>query len=391
MEEMLKSWQVGSFTCKLWRQSDTVLRGCVFLGAKAVACAEVLSQYGEERAVRAVEALVPVMQRPDGAWHITERTPVCDLIFVPQRGRPPGREDRLQEPLKLAEDIEVIPVDRSLAQLIFDSCDPPGHNKGFSIDLRAPLYAIVRYNAPREESLRRWDPDERLRMCLALSRLVRATSAALDYAVRIIGDLRGAMYEIVPGPVREFGSKACTPMPNRDWLSPDELRELQRIVERFTADPLPPKSRLSQALWYNEYVARTYFVDIRWTLVVTALETLLSTDANQSTRHFTKRLPALADRVNAASISNREASRIWSLRSSLVHGAKHGGLGAADFVLYEKLEDVLRATLKKAVLDLSFRSIFLDAERIAAEFPIPDPPVRKIACPRCRTTFEAPR
>lgn len=389
MDQLLKTWTVERFTCKLWRESETVLRGCVFDGAEAIACAEVLSRDGVERAERAVEALVPVMGQR-GQWLITDDTPVIDLVLVLRRPKTPHGEPRLTNAVALGDDIEIRPIAPEQAALILDACDPPGRHRGdFRVDLRDPLYVIARHNAPREP-LYGWDPDERLQLCIALSRLVRPTSISFGYAVRLIGDLRGR-YELVPGPVRGFGARAWTAVPERDWLSLEDMAELGRLAEAFTADPFPRKSRLARALWYIEYAARTELVDLRLPLVATAAETVCSTSPAKATRHFTRRLPMLAQQLDLPPITKREASRMWGLRSAIVHGEKHGGLEPADVELYRRMEEVVRAVLRRALTDRASRAIFDTHENIDAALPVPDPPSKAVRCPNCGTRVPVAR
>jgi hypothetical protein len=286
--------------------------------------------------------------------------------------------------------LEIIPVNDSIAKIIFAACDPPGRNYDTVIDLRSPLYAFVRSKAP-QYPLYGWDTDGKLKLCLALSRLVHMTSASFEYAVRLIGSIHDGQFQVVPGPVRGLGSLAWTSTPERDWLGRTELHDLRELVARFTENPFDAKSRLSQALWHYEYTAWTYYVDTRLPFITSAIETLLSTDSNQSTRHVTKRLPLLAERVGAPSITNKEASRLWGLRSALVHGSKHGGLKDDDFKLYTKVENVLRATLRKGVVTPAIRDIFSTATNIDAAFPIPPPPAKTVVCPSCASLVEIPR
>jgi hypothetical protein len=372
MTDILKEWRVHGLTCKLWKESEEVFRGCVFSGSEPVACAETLSRHGMDRAVQAVEALVPVVTEPSGPFQIDD-VPIVDLVLVPLRGSEP--EERLREPVQLASDMDVRPVSWEQAKMIYEACDPPWKNKGFSADLRGrPLYAISRYQAPRKP-LYRWDPDERLQMCIVVSRFIRVTSISFAYAVRVIGDLNGR-HTIVPGPVRDFGASAWTSTPERDWLSRGELEELRDLLQAFSDNRFPPGTRLAQAMWYFEYAARTHLVDMRYPLIATAVETLLSSNPTSATRHFTKRLPQLAERLDLPPLASKQASRLWGLRSAIVHGAKHGGLGEEDLALYSRMEEIVRETLRQAVRDPSLRAAFEDAESLNAAFPVPDPEPR---------------
>jgi hypothetical protein len=212
INEVLRTWEIGGFVCKLWRHNETVLRGCVFQDGHPIACAEVLAEGGEETSARAVEALIPVFQPK---IETLDGVPVTDIVLVLRSGETPAGEPALREAFEIAEDVQVLRVDKGIAQMVMAACDPAGENRGgLRIELRDPLYAIQRLNAPRPP-LHGWDSDERLQRCIALSRLVRPTSIGFEYAVRMLGDLRDR-YELIPGPVRGFGANAWTSAPKHD-------------------------------------------------------------------------------------------------------------------------------------------------------------------------------
>ena len=388
MTEILKTWQAYGLTCKLWREPSGAFRGCVFVKGTPVSCAETQSSTSQADAEAAVEALAALRVRHRGIGVIKDSTPIVDVVMelVPPMGVPEG--ERLRESFAITSELEVIPVDWEVFHAITAACDPPGVNRGKVADLRAPLYAFVRINAPRSP-YSAWDSDEKLQLGIALSRLVRPTSIGFEFAVRLVGDVRSGEFELIPGPVRGFGAQAWTSQPEHDWLSPADLLRLRSVASAFFSDPFPASSRVQQALWFFEYAARTGPIDIRWLFVATAIETLLSTDPSQSTRHFTRRLSQLADALGTVSVSKDEASRMWGLRSAISHGSKHGGLGETDFAIYRKVEEVLRASLERAVVDKTFRGIFSDEKSINIAFPV-DPPQKKEAkCPACGTEFEA--
>lgn len=126
----------------------------------------------------------------------------------------------------------------------------------------------------------------------------------------------------------------------------------------------PP--RVSRALWYFDYAQRTYYADLRWTLVATALEALVHTGKQASTRHFTHRVPALASEVGAKSLTMAEANLAWDFRSRLSHGDSFlSAMPNADTALYDKLEETLRLAILKAFLEPSFATVFTDDAKIA--------------------------
>jgi hypothetical protein len=389
-DQPIQTWAFSGFDCMLWKESDEYFRGCVLRAGEPVACAEVLSRYGEERAKRAVEALAPVMLRPPGIWNI-EHEPLTDAVVVPRSLNTPNDVGRLDGVFQLADDLEVIPADRTPTDLIINACDPPGQHEGLRIDLRgSPLYVLARHDAPRKP-LYHWDPDGRLQLCIALSRLVRPTSISLRYAARILGRPLSERYKVIPGPVRGFGASAWTTTPEHDWLTAEDFGVLRELLAAWASEPLPPKSRLRQAMWWFDYAASTEFVDIRIPFTSTALERLLTTRSDRSTLHFKHRVPQLAARLRLPPIKPADAGRMWSLRSAIVHGGKHGGLDEQDFALYRQMEDVLREAIRQSIIDKAVRADLLTQESVDAAFPVPEPTPRTVPCPGCGTMVKVPR
>lgn len=354
------------------------------MASKAVACAELERDSTEDDAEAAVSALAQLEAQRRAPIIDWSKLPVSDVVL---KVEPPARipeSMRIRDRFQLGDDLWLVPKDWDLFKAVVPACDPPGQNRGLVSDLRAPAYSIVRTNPPSPESSQ-WDADQRLGLCIALSRLVRPTSIGYEYAVRIRGRLGELPFSVSPGPVRGFGARAWVSRPEEDYFRPQDLPAIRDVVAAFFANRFQPKSRLRQAFWFHEYAALTELVDIRWLFTATALESLLCTDSSQSTRHFTKRLPLLAEAVGAPPFAPKDASRMWALRSALSHGSKHGGLDAEDMRVYTAAEEVLQAALRKAVLDLEFRAVFEDASSIQARFPLDERPPRTHKCPQCGT------
>jgi hypothetical protein len=173
------------------------------------------------------------------------------------------------------------------------------------------------------------------------------TSLPLEYHVKISLDRKGNLNELIPL-VRSYRG-AWIAERDRDWLTRDDCVELQKLVARL---PLALPERLNRAFWYNEYAARTYFADVRWTIVATAQEALIHTDRQGSTSQFVTRASKLALAVGLAKFTRDEASRFYDRRSSLAHGQGLGKLSPEDQALYVLGEDLLRMVLKQAIVDL---------------------------------------
>jgi hypothetical protein len=143
---------------------------------------------------------------------------------------------------------------------------------------------------------------------------------------------------------------------------------LVAVAEPLQKPPFPP--RVSRALWYFDYAQRTYYADLRWTLVATALEALVHTGKGNNTRHFKIRVPALASEVGAKSLTSAEAALAWDFRCRLSHGDGFlFDMPTAHISLYDKLEEALRLTILKAFLEPSFASVFTDESYITKRWP----------------------
>lgn len=393
-ERVIAKWIVCSLTCVLWHDDESpLLHGGVRNGRASLASIQ-LPEHTEQRvAVELLETLARSLassaDHAGGPWRI-DAQPITDMVMI-ERPREVPRESvaHLMHTVKIADDLSLIPIAGELCRMIRRACDPPGVAVPPAIDGRGrPLYAFVRARTPRKP-VRQFDGDRRLQLCIALSRLIRPTSASFRYAVRIVGDIDGrfAMY---PGPVRDQLANAWTPEPTDNFLTTADMGRLGDLIAAWDRKRPEPKSRVNNAFWMYQYAAHTYLVDIRWQIVATALETLLSTSADRSTTSFLNRVPSLARALALPEISRKEASRMWGLRSALVHGARHGGLNDDDFALYGRMEELLRVALRESVLSPTFRATFDTIESINAVFPLPAPAVVTVKCPACKTEFAPP-
>jgi hypothetical protein len=175
-----------------------------------------------------------------------------------------------------------------------------------------------------------------------------------------------------PGVLRGVGLEAwVAPSHERDWLTEKEANDLADLLARYGTQTLP--SRLRRALWYHEYAARTYYSDLRWIFVCTALESLIHTDRHGSTQQFAVRVSALAKNV-ALDFSEEMGFTAYDLRSRLAHGQHFlSDLGSEDFRIYDTMEQILRSVLLKSITDSTFAAQFSRDKRIRDRWPLPIP------------------
>jgi len=237
------------------------------------------------------------------------------------------------------------------------------------------LHTFLREPVP-EGATYAWDFDQRLRSCLALSRLVHPTSVSLEYSARIFYDDRGRVKEVCPGPVKGRAAGAYVLPEWRDWLIDSELEQLRKLLASTPWTALP--DRLRRALWHHELASAQSELDVRWTLICTALEALVHTDRLKSTKQFTTRLPLLAIEVGISGFSASDAERTYEYRSRLAHGGTLADVrrGTPAHVametipLYRMMEDILREALKKSLIDPEYAAIFNNDDAIRSHWPL---------------------
>lgn len=272
----------------------------------------------------------------------------------------------IKKRIDLADDlyIDLLPTD--FAQKIFEACEP----KGYCFDPVLPfgqMYSFVRKNPPNGDNLT-WDKDQRLRLCIALSRLIHPTSISTEYAARIFLTSEGNIKKIVPGPVSGNSSKAFVVETNLNCLTETDAQNLKQLIEAFEKKPF--EDPLARAMWYHEYAARSYEIDLRWTFIATGIEVIVHTDRYKSTRQFVERVQMLSTAVGAGRITKNQTEEMYEFRSSLAHGQGLGEITSEKKELYKKMEDILRLTIKKSVLDASFYDFLSDKDQIGMTWPV---------------------
>lgn len=260
-------------------------------------------------------------------------------------------------------------LDLELAKAIMDTCEPKTLGVMAPVRQFAHMYAYVR-ELHQQTSLAGWDEDHRLSRLVGISRLVHPTSVGLRYAARVSRD--NDSLRIVPAEIHGMSPDTfLSPNHKRNWLSQAEAKfavELDSRTEPLVQPSFP--RRVSRALWYYDYAQKTYYADLRWTLIATALEALIHTGKHGPTKHFVQRVPALAADVGAPLLTSDECDKAYDYRSRLSHGDGFlSDMPTADIILYDKLEETLRLAILKAFTESSFAAIFLGDSQIASRWP----------------------
>lgn len=140
-------------------------------------------------------------------------------------------------------------------------------------------------------------------------------------------------------------------------------------------------TRIHRAYWNHEAALRSYYLDVKWVFIVTALEALMNTGENKSRMQFVERVSQLA-KYFGDNISEKELHDAYTLRSELAHAQKFlfqlvDVLPQEEHVpLYAKLESLLRKTLLTSLLDPTFGDRFRDVPSVDAQWPVTFPTTR---------------
>lgn len=296
-------------------------------------------------------------------------TPTDVVLFVGQydlRGRH-GLPKHCDAEVQIAADLKIVPLEE-LAHRVLDACETRGENKSREFRQYGSLYAFVRSNAPISSHSRRiWDPDRRLATALQISRVAKPTSIGYEYAARIFGE-GGEKLQIFPADIKGVGAHAFILNPATDGLRDKDVRLFRNLLASFDPSNLP--NRVKAALRMHEYLHWTPAIQLRWPLLVTALESFVHIDERskgsglkggwKSTDQFVSRLFRLRESVSALHWSRADLAAIYELRSAFVHG-RAGGINALRGEPrrhYSTAERALRLILQAAILNPSVAEIF---------------------------------
>ena len=274
---------------------------------------------------------------------------------------------RDSERFDLSDDIWLERLVETTAKHVQTACDPP-HYKIDGVDYDRHLYAFVMRVPERQQT--RFDSLDVLHAVVALSRLVHPTSTGDRYCAQIMhfGLEDSAVYAIQ---YRGASPDVFLSSNQRDWLTVEDGETLRKLMPWRAKDKLM-HPRIHRAFWNHEYAMRSSYLDVRWMFVVAGLEALINIGSGVTVQ-FKKRVHQLAAHFNIV-FTVDELKKAYKLRSKLVHAESllHG-LGNIlptneHNPLYEKLETVLRLTVKQALLDDSFGDSFRDDAAVRARW-----------------------
>jgi hypothetical protein len=293
----------------------------------------------------------------------------------------PGKTPQIAAaaPFELSSDIWIEKLDQELGINIQRACEPANHKIDNHVWDRH-LYAFVR-REPEEERRQRQLPGTVVRdggiiplfTVMALSRLVRPTTVGNRYCAKIY-----------PAPATDPVIQALTISGanpdvtiadvSRDWLTPEDGPELRQLMP-WVSPSKQMHPRVHRAFWNHEDAMRTYFLDFRLPLVVAGLEALTTVEKGRGlTDQFVRRVAKLTADF-AIQLSETEIRKAYQLRSEVAHGRSFlynlsGVLPQSEHrPLYDKLESLLRATVKTCLLDENFGRRFANDRTVLKNYP----------------------
>ena len=288
------------------------------------------------------------------------------------------RANLIRAPIDLGSSLWIGRLDHDTTTAIVEACEPPGLN----VPLNRPwgvMYTLYRTDPPEvPESRYQWDPDRRISLGIRMSRLVHPTSIGYEFTARVVDNGASAPRVIAPSHIKGWGTRAYVVDTQNNWLTIDHAAEMRRLLAVYDHAQVP--ERVKSALFYFEYAALTYFIDLRWVAITTACESLVHIDGERepsqpqryarSTNVFVTRMARLSALALDAPLSEADLIAMYRQRSALAHGQDFTGLTPEKRRLYCLQEDALRAILRKAVLERQFAELFQSDASVQAAFPL---------------------
>lgn len=251
-----------------------------------------------------------------------------------------------------------------LSRQIIKACWPACYPKQPILQF-PQLYSFVREYPSNSSG--KWDEDKRLQECVGLSKLIYPASIDFRFAARVMREGK-KIKSIIP--IDDPARGHAFIKEKRSWHTESDLQSLQRLVEAWVSNSGSLSERVKRAFWYHEYALRTYYIDIRWTFIVTALEALINTGKERVSKQFKERVPQLCELLGVSKPSKKEVEQAYTLRSTMAHGGAITASNSGNKELYLKIEEILRETVKQSILKPETARIFKDVQTIREKLPV---------------------
>ena len=327
-----------------------------------------------------VAAIRDVLICPTGgggdADDYTSTPPVCAPLLRRMEWKTPP-------PAELGRGLRIDRLNDDEAKRVFAACTPRGHHFA-PIKQFGQRYSLIRDVdvAEWEDHHYNWDHDGVIYDALALSRLVRDNAFSMEYAARIVD--HGDGQQVIAWHRGSVGAQGYRVRHDRDWLGYTEAEELRALLGVYWSARGDLPARVSRAMWRAEYAASIRWGDVILPTLVSGLEALLKTERHQATNQFKRRATAMAAELGIDGITEQWCGEVYTARSDWVHGssvklfARDPMLGggptdptqSSAFTDIARVQDLLRAAVRRAIEDETFRAAFADDDSVRAQWPI---------------------
>lgn len=313
---------------------------------------------------------------------------VRDVLVVPSPGHRANEQDWLDNPpvaaaVDLGDGVFIERLEQDLAEQVIEASTARGLNFEATRQF-GQLYSFWREapEAEYEASLFALDPSHAISEVVALSRFVLDNAHSFEFVGRVI-DRSDGHRRITPL-LGYDGRIAYRSRKDRFWFTTEEAGELRVLLDQYRGvkDELP--DRIRRALWHADRSCYCHYMQEALTNIVTGFEALLNTGDDKSiAAQFVKRSQALSGELGIET-SRSYWSWVYNARSQVVHGAESRLVAPIgwdesdtdpppDVEKVAKAQDVLRKTIRKAIEDAEFRSVFESDEAIRVRWPLEDP------------------
>lgn len=311
---------------------------------------------------------------------------VRDVLPVIYVGEDSGRTDPAGDPpIPIARGVVLKQFDAAEVELVQHACMARGHYFVPTYQ-EMPLWGFERELDPAvlEEHQFAWDSDGTLIVTMRLSRLIVDNGYTPLFAARIVEHGDGEQ-QVIPQWLHHLDLLSSYRLRyDRDWLTADEAAELARLVDAYWQCSETVPKQVTRALSLSEGVVHTHVYDRALVLLMTGLEALLNTGPVSVSKQMKHRLRALADEVGVGGVTGGWAERMYSARSKPAHGQElhlpsatgepqaeeADAIPAAALADAARLQDLLRAAVRRAIEDTAFAETFRSAEDIRARWPV---------------------
>jgi len=308
-----------------------------------------------------------------------------DLLLVPGFDRQTMQQTPAPE-VELGHDITITRLEQTEADRVMNACTPRGHNfypyrqfgQGYTLSCEIDPDSLGSHHYA-------WDPANKLRDVLAMTRLIVDAAYSTEYAARIIDHSDGHQQIVwVPEAAGKYVYRASN---DRDWLTYQEARELKDLLAARWGLESQLGLRLNRAMWNLEFAATLAWLDVIVPVYVITMESFASATTRGVRRQFVKRAPQIAQRAGCSDLDESICESLYGARSRWAHGehirlvpsagsSSEGEVPSPQQDIareFRTLQNATRSVVRCAIENPDFRELVSTDEAVQANWPVPPP------------------